>query len=227
MEFRLVYSGRVHASSNSNTHVSNKHAMRREFHPQLRQLWAKKRNLHEMAVRLGDIENYNVSMVPFVPIEKRINPHSPEWNDQTYVETQFNRGIGKIAKQWERNGYSFIPLVTNQYCLRCSLDILFLRREEPGAIFQSGDIDGRLKTVFDALQMPKNLTDTANQGPQDDESPFYVLLEDDKLVSEIKVTTDQLLLLPGERNPHPTDAMLVINVKLQVAQPTEYAWAFS
>jgi integrase len=54
-------------------------------------------------------------------------------------------------------------------------------------LIKSGDIDGRLKTIFDALRMPKNLDETARQKPQDDEDPFFCLLEDDKLISEIRV----------------------------------------
>jgi hypothetical protein len=35
------------------------------------------------------------------------------------------------------------------------LNILFLRADIPGKVVQSGDIDNRLKTLFDALRMPQ------------------------------------------------------------------------
>ena len=90
----------------------------------------------------------------------------------------------------------------------------------------SGDIDARIKTIFDALRMPKNLDEAGGAVPQADENPFFCLLEDDKLISEIKVTTDELLLLPREREIKPNDALLVIHVKLWPTQKNQWDWAF-
>jgi integrase len=75
-----------------------------------------------------------------------------------------------------------VPLVTADMGLRCSLDILLLRPEEDRFIFNAGDIDGQIKTLFDALRMPKDLKETGEVGPQQDETPFFCLLEDDKLI---------------------------------------------
>ncbi len=93
-------------------------------------------------------------------------------------------------------------------------------------LIQSGDIDARLKTIFDALRLPKNLDEAGGVGPQTDENPFFCLLEDDKLISEIKVTTDSLLLLPREREMKPNDALLVIHAKLWPAKTSRWDWAF-
>ena len=120
-----------------------------------------------------------------------------------------------------------MPLVTNAQQLRCSLDILFLRPETAGKLSQSGDLDGRIKTVFDALRMPDNLAEVAGQTPQEDEKPFFVLLQDDKLINDLRVTTDQLLLLPDRRELNANDAFLVIDVSLQNAGYVEYGWVFS
>ena len=66
---------------------------------------------------------------------------------------------------------------------------MILRPEKPGGIIvQSGDIDNRLKTLFDALCLPPQ----TNQIPKDEglsinESPMYCLLEDDSLITSIKV----------------------------------------
>jgi hypothetical protein len=51
-------------------------------------------------------------------------------------------------------------------------------------IMLSGDMDARIKTVFDALRIPANLDEAGGVGPQGDEDPFYCLLQDDKLISE-------------------------------------------
>jgi hypothetical protein len=61
---------------------------------------------------------------------------------------------------------------------------------------------------------PKTLEEAGGIGPQEDESPFFCLLQDDKLISEVSVTTDQLLVLPKERQVTPNDVFLVIHVHL-------------
>jgi hypothetical protein len=47
----------------------------------------------------------------------------------------------------ERSGYKFLPLISEKLRLRCSLDILLLRPEEPRFIIKSGHLDARLKTI--------------------------------------------------------------------------------
>ncbi len=75
--------------------------------------------------------------------------------------------------------------------------------------------------------MPKNLAEAGGIGPQTDETPFYCLLEDDKLISEVRVTTDQLLLLPEHHDLKPNDAMLVIRVLLKPLHDSWYQPFFS
>lgn len=104
--------------------------------------------------------------------------------------------------------------MTEEHDLRCSLDILLLRPEEPQYIYRQGDIDGQLKTLFDALRLPANSQETGGVEPQDDETPFFCLLEDDRLISEVRITTDQLLMLPNREAVKANDAYAVIHVKL-------------
>ena len=56
---------------------------------------------------------------------------------------------------------------------------------------RQGPAPRRLKTLFDALSVP---TETGqfggNNNPQADEQPFFCLLENDSLVSQIAVETD-------------------------------------
>ncbi len=91
---------------------------------------------------------------------------------------------------------------------------------------QGGDLDARIKTVFDALRLPDSLDEAGGIGPQQDEEPFFCLLQDDKLISEIKVNTDELLVLPKEREVKANDAFLVIHVKLNPARPSQYGELF-
>jgi len=46
------------------------------------------------------------------------------------------------------------------------------------------------------------------------------------MISEIKVTTDHLLLLPHEREIQANDALLIIHVKLWPMKVSRWDWAF-
>jgi hypothetical protein len=99
------------------------------------------------------------------------------------------------AKKFERQGVEFVPLVVEEFELICELDIEFLRPGRSGMVVSDGgDIDNRIKVLLDALRVP---TDGAEMqlGPGEiNPSRIYCLLEDDKLVTSIKVRTDQLLV---------------------------------
>jgi len=97
--------------------------------------------------------------------------------------------------------------------LNVSLDILFLRPDDHPLIQQGGDLDNRLKTLFDSLKVPDTASGLGGQ-PEQDEEPFFVLLQDDRLITEFKVSTDTLLMLPRQRAFDSKDAFLVIDAKL-------------
>ena len=94
---------------------------------------------------------------------------------------------GKICPQ---HGYNWKPMATEDNHLICALDILMLRNGPPGKV--RTDIDNRLKTLFDALQMP-NSGQLGGETPKDGQDPFYVLLADDRLITRVAVTSDMLL----------------------------------
>lgn len=130
----------------------------------------------------------------------------------------------------DRNGTDldiiFIPLVTEDLCLRCSIDVLFLRPTDSGALIQGGDLDNRMKTLLDGLRMPNNASEVNEQMPREDEAPFFCLLQDDKLISEVRVTTDNLLLLPMTNVLNPNDVFLTIHVRLSPTIPHHRNWIF-
>lgn len=94
-----------------------------------------------------------------------------------------------------RGAFTFAPLIVAEMNVVAHIAITLLRPEPPGnLITQGGDIDNRLKTLFDALSMPPHANQIpvgATPGP--DESPFFCLLEDDNLVTAVQVRTEQLL----------------------------------
>jgi hypothetical protein len=93
------------------------------------------------------------------------------------------------------DGFRFAPLVCSRLRLVAELAIIFLRPEPPGRIVtQGGDIDNRLKTLFDALRMPKEQGEIPkNDVPGTNENPFFCVLEDDNLITKVAVATDRLL----------------------------------
>jgi hypothetical protein len=104
-------------------------------------------------------------------------------------------GKGKISIIRVVNGFDFAPLVNEQLNLIAELKITLLRPEPPGSIItQAGDIDNRLKTLFDALKVPKEATAIPREDkPSSGETPFFCLLEDDNLITKVSVETDRLL----------------------------------
>lgn len=114
--------------------------------------------------------------------------------------------------------FTFRPLVNPEYDVVAELDITFLRPEPPGLLVsQSGDIDNRIKTLLDALRMPQNPAELPpNDSPRQNETPFCVLLEDDRLITHLAVTTDRLL----EPLTHQLDVLLLIHVRVKVTRAT-------
>lgn len=125
---------------------------------------------------------------------------------------------GNVSLIFRVGQFRFVPLVTRRLQLVCRMDTLFLRRAAPGALIKhGGDIDNRLKTLFDALRVP---TDVGELPPDDvptqDEDPFFCLLEDDALLTAVSVDTDRLL------EPGPADEVaLVITVE---TRPVIVTW---
>ena len=64
---------------------------------------------------------------------------------------------------------------------------------DPFPTRHGGDIDNRLKTFFDCLTIPKANQIPKGDSPKVDEMPFYCLLQDDKLITNISVSVHQLL----------------------------------
>lgn len=115
-------------------------------------------------------------------------------------------------------GFMFAPLVQGRIDLVADIDITLLRPEEPGAIVtQAGDIDNRLKTLFDALRMPQKRGEIPGKcTPENTDTPFFCLLEDDSLISGLKVTTDRLL----DSVSSASEVVLILHVHTKVTRAT-------
>ena len=169
MEFRLYYDGLLRStqrrseSKQKDKLSTHKHKIRQCFHRQLKEHWKNNVNLKSAVMREKGKET--------LPMD--------EW----------------VATQHNMYGYNFAPLVRKEWGVMCSLDILLLRRDMSRSVMGAGDLDNRVKTLIDGLSMPSaqnQLTDE-NKKPKSDENIFYSLLEDDYLISNLKVSSDILL----------------------------------
>jgi hypothetical protein len=114
--------------------------------------------------------------------------------------------------------YRFVPLVSEKLKLVAELTIVMLRPEVPGGVVRSGgDIDNRLKTLFDALKIPDQLNALPNGAvPAEGERPFFCLLEDDERITKVSVETHQLL----EPSTKPPELVIVMHVRTRVTSLT-------
>jgi len=219
VEFHLLYSGPLHSAGSANPR-KEKHAIRKVFHSQLRHLWMSNSNLRRMADMIGRsayAEEINEQL------RKGEIPSAADLSEEDAIQ----KGLLTWGKNWNRNGFNFLPLVAREFCLRCCLDILFLRVEDRNYVLQGGDIDGRIKILFDSLRMADSASELPPGAvPEADENPFFCLLENDDLISEVRVNTDRLLNLPGVREVSKSDVYLQITVRLNPTMKVEHSWAF-
>jgi hypothetical protein len=194
VEFRLVYRGMLPAASESDTRALAKHRIRQKLHPQLRELW------HQHPTLKATLEGQTGGR-----------------SNVELVADRFVRGVN--------GNYRFVPLIREEHYHFCSLNVLFLRRDSPGNLVKSGgDLDNRVKVLFDALTVPgDNATAGLKGEPEPEERPFFCLLQDDKLITEVSITTDRLLH-PIEQDERLGDVHLVIHVK---TAPVDYRGAFN
>lgn len=191
VEFRLVYKGRI-PSQQSDAANKAKHQVRLAMHEQLRILWREHSVLREW---------------------EKTGPFSLKGQ-----RARTNADL--IADDFQRCNMRFVPLVNSKSGLACALDILFLRRDPPGSpIITGGDIDNRLKVLIDGLKMPRECSQLPRGWqPGPEHNPLYCLMEDDGLITEIKVTSDRLLT-PLDADEHRNDVELVIHVATKIVNP--------
>lgn len=134
------------------------------------------------------------------------------------LSKQMLNGQNEIGCIRPVEGFIFAPLVQERMHLIADLHLTLLRPEEPGSILtQGGDIDNRLKTLFDALRMPKRKNEIpASFKVEEADSPFFCLLEDDSLISGLHVTTDRLL----EPVSSPSEVVMILHVHTKVTRAT-------
>jgi hypothetical protein len=198
MRFRLVYDGPLFAVKSGNPRAEHKHDIRKAFHSQLHEFWKTDPTLKTIYERRQSVITAGSNQIRSV------------------------RTIDHISEEHPGGAIRFLPFVRRNWGLACSLDILMLRRGNPGDIInQGGDLDNRIKTLFDALAIPAE--GGRNFEPTPDEKPFFVLLEDDALITHVSVSTDRWLMpVPPEAgtSTHLRDNVrLIIKVETVIVNP--------
>lgn len=193
MEFTLVYDGPLPAAGAQGKRVKEKHEIRKQLHPQLRRLWELKL------------------------------PHWLIGTQTSRLTCKFTAGqpiVNQIATGFPRCKHSphcrhkFVSLVRSDLMLACRLEVLFLRRGSPhGGIISDGDIDNRLKVLFDGLRSPHDCDELPSDA-EAIEGGMYCLLQDDSLISDVRITADTLLT-PQAQDEGKAYVQLIIGVRLR------------
>jgi hypothetical protein len=192
MDFVLRYRGPLHANGGP----KGKHRIRLAVHGQLENLCAQ-----EPLLEQAKKEN-----LPTATMKGR------QMEVQRPITEGFFFGV-------PIGGFEFVPIIHRPHELVCALDILFLRREKPGAIVShGGDLDNRLKTLFDALRMPHDESELCGITPENADQRLYCLLEDDALITRVSVSTQQLFE-PLASDENESTVELLIHVWVQSVYP--------
>lgn len=175
MEFTLTYTGQLLSQNADHKSVrANKHDIRRKLSGQIERLWMQPPLSAEATI-----------LQPAVWEKGR--PRITPQRDGHF--THYRIEIG---------GVSYIPLATDESGLIVELGVKWLRQDGASVLERGGDIDNRLKTLFDAMQLPQpNQVDQANPFMQE---TVYCLVSDDSLITGLSVATAPLLRAPDGTN---------------------------
>ena len=214
MQFTLIYDGDLPAGDKSRSLYASK--IRNQLHDQLADLWESHVVMRRLAreARVLDAGDAIVHDLKMTDIGRDIQ-------DYTYPVPPLRPGMIDLCEPIAREGVGlFRPLVRKSLHLACSIDLLFLRHEEPMALFeQGGDLDNRIKCFFDGLRIPDPLANNMKySGEALVQEPLCCLLEDDKWVTDFSVRTARLLGR-GEKKKHAV--RISANVKIKVLRVNE------
>jgi hypothetical protein len=143
------------------------------------------------AAKLSDIHAIRQALHPQI---KRLWDHEPLASRNWLREKDPKASDGDVyARIKPIGGTRYAPLIATD--LAAELDIVFLRQQAKGQLIgEGGDIDNRLKTLFDALRTPsKSEVQQLGTAVSNDADPLHCLLQDDALIHRVNIETDRLL----------------------------------
>jgi hypothetical protein len=204
MKFTLIYDGPLPAGKKRRAEYASK--IRNELHSQLRDLW----NTHVLMRQLRhEARAYKNSTIGGVVVPRKPVLLPDYWEEPPPLR---NDEIDLCPPINVEGTGAFLPVVRSSLYLACALDILFLRHEDPGRLFDlGGDIDNRLKCFFDGLTIPN--PEQAKHGARPCANPLYCLMEDDKHISDFSVRSGRLL---GRNDKNADDVRIQVDVTIKV-----------
>ena len=109
--------------------------------------------------------------------------------EESFAENRFCRddAVAPFFRMFT-NGYHFIPLVNRRNRLLCDVTVTLHRREGAFQPVSGGDLDNRVKTLLDALRMPRKAAEIPGNLVGHGEEMFS-LLEDDSLLCRLCIET--------------------------------------
>jgi hypothetical protein len=149
------------------------------------------------------------------------------WETNDYLKTGETSGPGldgyvetNLPKFQPENknvkGRNFCPLARKNLHLNCKFSFLVMRQDKTSGFFQKGDIDNKVKFLIDCLRVPSPeqfQNGDWNKLPD----PCFVVLEDDSMITQINVESDQLLD-SGTANESSERSVVIIDVELRPYQ---------
>lgn len=215
MRFRLIYAGSLKASG-TKPRPKEKEAVREYVSPQLSDLWTTHPGLQGIGLTFEAVEPLpaNHRFLGGKPIEHSVR-----------VRQQQQEVNNTLLDLIEVEGRCYLPIVRNSLRLTCELEILFLRKDGVEALVgNSGDLDNRIKTLFDGLRVPRpGEVKLGPVLPEEKDTFKFCLLEDDSLVTGFSVRTDRLLTRPGAAS---NEVLLVIEVIIRPTTLSTYNFGF-
>jgi hypothetical protein len=148
----------------SNSNAKEKHRIRTELHPQLKELW---RTHPALASKAHWI--------------MRPDGSDPADGQAELLKEVAGYDFAALVHPWQKL-YAELDI------------LMLRPEAPGAVISHFGDIDNQLKTLFDALRRPTDASEVPRSWtPGPDEQPMHCLLEDDKLITRVGVDTDRLL----------------------------------
>jgi hypothetical protein len=170
MDITLVYRKDLPAAQNNDKRTLEKHRMRLLFSEQLRRVWE---------------EN------PILYVARGGNCADGTFDGYRVTDVVRERQFGQCRVKGVWCAFTAWPLVMHFNGLTCHVDITLASRKAPGSIVNDGDLDNRLKIIFDALRLPRGPKEVP--GSFNEEAELFTLLEDDSLISKVSIEWERLL----------------------------------
>src|SRR6266851_10140679 len=113
-------------------------------------------------------------------------------------------------------GYRFFALARPGFRVKCGPKIDLLVNHHPGSVLtKTGDLDNRLKTLFDGLRIPASLQEIKGHKTQQelDADEYVCLLQDDALITSLQIEVIRNLAAPSNVGPDHVRANIAVLIE--------------